>query len=173
MGLEGTRPVVDDGSIVDHIPDFGAERGSGRMIRGRWFRSWMFGILVVGLVGCGGTEEADAEPESGGGLELGSGELPSSVPDDFPVPEVAVVGATLIDPARGLTEMNLRLPSSAQAATEYFTQNLETRGYTVTAIEPGPNGAADLVATKEDIEVELDIRASAPEISDVVVRIVQ
>ena len=136
-------------------------------------RSLLLVVMVVAVVGCGTTDGEDPESESVGGLELGSGEVPASVPEDFPMPEVAVVGATLIDPGRGLTEMNLRLPSSAQAATDYFAENLEARGYTVAPFDPGPNGAANLVATNDGIEIDLDIRASAPEISDVVVRIVQ
>lgn len=44
-------------------------------------------------------------------VTFGEGEIPDSVPDDFPVPEGAVVGTTLVDRVNNRTEFRLTMRS--------------------------------------------------------------
>ena len=54
------------------------------------------------------------------------------MPESFPIPDEAVVGATLIDAARGLTEMILTFPADTAAVVAYYEENLPPRGYQIT-----------------------------------------
>ncbi len=59
------------------------------------------------------------------------GTVPHAVPDSFPIPAEAVVGATLIDPNRELTEMILIFPANVGAIISYYEDNLPARGYVI------------------------------------------
>lgn len=93
-------------------------------------------VASVGLIatGCGGsTDESVATVESEVVFDRGS--VPETVPDSFPIPDEAVVGATLVDPNRGLTEMILTFPAETAAVVTYYEENLPPRGYTITKSE--------------------------------------
>ena len=55
---------------------------------------------------------------------FGRGSVPDTVPQSFPIPDEAVVGATLVDTNRGLTEMILTLPATVDAVVTYYEENL-------------------------------------------------
>ena len=63
---------------------------------------------------------------------FGRGSVPETVPDSFPVPDEAVVGATLVDANRGLSEMILTFPADTPAVVQYYEDNLPLRGYEIT-----------------------------------------
>ena len=99
-------------------------------------------IIAVLLAGCTSDDSTPDEPatttsvvESGSAttanqdVVFGRGELPSTVPADFPIPEQAVVGATLVDTSRGLTEVILTYPADVPAIVEFYETNLQAFGY--------------------------------------------
>jgi len=91
-----------------------------------------FIVVVVTIVAaaCGGSS-ADTTSTDGSQVVLGRGTVPQTVPESFPIPEEVVVGATLIDPTRGITEMILTFPADTPAVVDYYEQNLPPRGYTI------------------------------------------
>lgn len=74
------------------------------------------------------TTLADATDEP---VVFGSGELPATVPEDFPLPAQAVVGTTLIDRINDVTEVSLTYPATVVAVVDFFEANLVAVGYTI------------------------------------------
>lgn len=81
--------------------------------------------LAMVLAACGDTEEAKT------GVEFGEGVLPESWPADFPVPENAVIGSTLVDHDRDRQEIQLTVPVEVAVLAQYFDINLASNGYAV------------------------------------------
>lgn len=77
--------------------------------------------LACLLVGCGRDEP----------VTVGEGEIPGSVPDDFPVPAEAVVGSTLVDRVNHRTEFRLNMSEGSTPVIQFFTVNLVSAGYVV------------------------------------------
>ncbi|MGI9667093.1 MAG: hypothetical protein ACR2N2_08340, partial [Acidimicrobiia bacterium] len=61
----------------------------------------------------------------------GKGEMPATIPQTLPIPESAVVGATMIDRTRNLTEVVLTFPANVEEVAAFFGANLEALGWTV------------------------------------------
>ena len=81
-------------------------------------------------------------------LVLGRGTVPDTVPDDFPIPEQAVIGATLIDRTRGLTEVVITYPANVDDVAAYYATNLEVLGYAIT--DADGNDAERILAWERD-----------------------
>ncbi|MGB5657304.1 MAG: hypothetical protein WBN35_11920 [Acidimicrobiia bacterium] len=81
--------------------------------------------------GCGGLSD-ETTSTTGSELVFGRGSLPETVPLSFPIPDEAVVGATLVDADRGLTELILTFPAGTAAVVDYYEENLPLRGYKIT-----------------------------------------
>lgn len=82
-------------------------------------------VLVVAVV-AGVLAGCSDEP-----VTVGEGEIPGSVPDDFPIPGGAVVGATLVDRASHRTEFRLSVPDDPTRVVRFFTVGLVESGYVV------------------------------------------
>jgi hypothetical protein len=105
------------------------------------FSSLIAVVLAIGVVlaACSGdtsdTTTTTATAAPGGSSEdaivFGKGELPETVPADFPIPEQAVVGSTLIDRNRGVTEAVMTFPANIDAVKSFYETNLDALGYTV------------------------------------------
>ncbi|MEN8234986.1 MAG: hypothetical protein ABFR89_08720 [Actinomycetota bacterium] len=93
-------------------------------------------VLVVGLlaVGCGDSSP-DTSTSGDSGVVFGKGSVPETVPDSFPIPDEAVVGTTLVDSNRGVTEMVLTFPAALSAVVKYYDDNLPPRGYEISTSE--------------------------------------
>lgn len=91
-------------------------------------------LMTVVAAGCGGSPSDTTSPV-GSEVVFGRGSVPETVPRSFPIPEEAVVGATLVDPARGRTEMILTFPADTAAVVDYYDQNLPPSGYTISGSE--------------------------------------
>lgn len=96
------------------------------------------GVLALALAGCngdGGSGTTGSAPTTAvsGDVIFGSGSIPDGFPSDFPIPQAATVGSTLVDQNRGRYELILFLPSELEAAVVFFQGNLENAGYTITA----------------------------------------
>ena len=104
-------------------------------------------VLALILAACSG-ESTDAEAsdatttivtESGtsggeaGELEFGRGQLPETVPADFPIPDEAVIGATMVDRTRDLTQVITTYPANVPAVVEFYEINLPALGYAIDA----------------------------------------
>jgi hypothetical protein len=76
-------------------------------------------------------------------LEFGRGVLPASVPALWPTPDQAVIGATMLDGSRRLTEIVMTYPANATDVADYYTTNLPALGYDVTSVS-GSDGAVTI-----------------------------
>jgi len=83
----------------------------------------LLALLVVAavLVGCGSRERVITQ----------EGEIPDSVPDDFPVPADATVGVSVVDQLAHQTEFALALAQGVEEAAQYYLVNLVSSGYVV------------------------------------------
>lgn len=83
----------------------------------------LLALLVVAgaLGGCGSRERVITE----------EGEIPDSVPDDFPFPADATVGVSVVDREAHQTELALALPRGVEEAAQYYLVNLVSSGYVV------------------------------------------
>ncbi len=61
--------------------------------------------------------------------------MPVSVPDTWPMPEQAVIGATMIDGVNGRTEVVATFPATVDEVVSYYTTNLPIVGFDITKSE--------------------------------------
>lgn len=92
--------------------------------------------LAVALAGCSDSAKTDesAPPTSESTAEdvvFGSGELPDTIPDGFPLPPGSSIGSTLVVTETGFTEVIVRMSAEATLAVAYFEQELPKAGFTV------------------------------------------
>ena len=94
-------------------------------------------LIVVALFAAGCSNSSTdttmvGDSDAAGGVVFGSGSVPDTVSESFPIPDEAVIGATLVDTNRGLTEMVLTFPAAVQAVVTYYEENLPPNGYEIT-----------------------------------------
>lgn len=70
-------------------------------------------------------------------LEFGRGILPASVPASWPTPEQSVIGTTMMDGTRRLTEIVITYPANVTDVADYYTTNLPVLGFEVTSVSGG------------------------------------
>lgn len=128
-------------------------------------------LVTVALAGCSGdggstttstttavTTSADPTTTAvSGDFVFGSGEIPDTVPDDFPIPNGGIIDATIVNTVTGFTEVGITVPASVDVAALFFEQNLQARGYeyggtqtaeaqwTLTFAKDGLAGSIDIV----------------------------
>jgi hypothetical protein len=66
-------------------------------------------------------------------VTAGEGEIPGSVPDDFPFPAGAVVGETLVDRTSHRTEFRLSISEDSTRVVRFFTMGLVENGYVISS----------------------------------------
>lgn len=108
--------------------------GDGREAH-HWLRATsvrVLGIVVVMMLiaaGCGGDDDAGAAAR----IEFLSGEIADTVPVDFPIPDRAIIGSTVVnrnlDPV--FTEMTVRVPATVAALAQYYATNLPMRDFEI------------------------------------------
>jgi len=116
------------------------------------------------------TSTTIAVSDDGSGVVFGRGSVPATVPDSFPIPDGAVVGATLIDTNRGITEMVLNLPASFDASVTYYEKNLPISGYEVTS-SGGSEVDWEIVFIGGDADGVVGVKAAGNGLSSVSVQL--
>ena len=86
------------------------------------------------------------------------------------LPDQAVIGATLVDTNRGLTEMIITLPAAVEAVVTYYEENLPLRGYEITSSD-GTDGAWVIEFSGEGIDGVISIKAGGSGLSSATVRL--
>ncbi|MEA3511466.1 MAG: hypothetical protein U9R51_08535 [Actinomycetota bacterium] len=133
-------------------------------------------LVVVALVtpGCSDSSgESTTTADSGASASIvvfGRGTVPEVVPDSFPIPDEAVIGATMVDPNRGLTEMIITLPASVDSVVTYYEGNLPLSGYEFTSSE-GTGGEWLMEFNGEGADGEIRIKAGGSGVSTATVRL--
>lgn len=87
--------------------------------------------LVVVVAACGDGEPAGTTQA----VTFGEGVIPDSVPEDFPIPDGAEVGSTLVDKINDRTEFTLAIRSDPTSAVQFFQVGLVNQGYVVGSSE--------------------------------------
>ncbi len=105
-----------------------------------------------------------------GQLVFGSGEMPSTFPVDFPIPDSAKIGSTMIDGANDRSEMIIRVGAGQDALIVFYTQNFEQLGYTSSS-ELRANGDAVVTFSKGDVSGTILVRAAENDLAEAIVRI--
>ena len=77
------------------------------------------------VAACGGDDPGDEAVVSG------EGEIPASVPRDFPVPVDASIGSTLVDRVNHRTEFSVVVPDDMISVVQFYTVGLVNEGYVV------------------------------------------
>ena len=67
-------------------------------------------------------------------LEFGKGEMPITVPSNFPMPVQTVISTTMIDGTRDLTEVVFNIAGNIHDVKEFFAVNLPRFGYEITGV---------------------------------------
>ena len=80
--------------------------------------------LLMTAWGCGG----DTSPD---GVVIGSGVIPETMPEGFPIPAGAVIGETSMDRDAKTTVVDLTTEGSLVSAVSAFTIGLVSSGYIV------------------------------------------
>ena len=113
-------------------------------------------VAVIGAACTGGAEESTTTsstttiPIEIPDLEFGSGEVPFTVPSAFPVPDSAVIGATMIDGVNGRTEMIINFPASVPDVVAFYESNLPVLGFAVTDSR-GTESEWDITVSKDGV----------------------
>ena len=84
-------------------------------------------------------------------LEFGDGSVPFTVPIEFPLPDSAVVGTTMIDGVNGRSEMNVNFPAAVTEVVTYYETNLPALGFEVIDSK-GTDSEWDITHTKNGVE---------------------
>lgn len=111
--------------------------------------------------------EASDEP-----LVFGSGSIPATVPDGFPIPSEARVGSTMVDRTRGVTEVIIVYPANISEVVEYFETNLTAVGYTVDE-SSGTETRWVIEFSSDGLDGDIVIEASGGGVSQGTIRLVQ
>ena len=68
---------------------------------------------------------------------FGSGELPDTIPAEFPLPTGSSIGSTMVVTASGFTEVIIRLSAERGIAVQFYEQGLEQAGFNVDSSADG------------------------------------
>lgn len=103
-------------------------------------------------------------------IVFGSGSIPETVPVEFPFPEQAVIGSTLIDRNRSLTEVIFRVPAGVEALVAFYEANLPSREFSVDSSEGGETNW-DIAFSGNGSSGTIAISFGAQEVAEAVVRL--
>lgn len=118
------------------------------------------------------TTVAGGDADSDDPLVFGSGSMPATVPADFPFPEQAVIGTTMIDRTRDVTEVIATYPADVVDVVSFFETNLEGVGY-VLVESTGTDGAWDISFEKGDVSGTLTLETAGSGLSQGTIRLVR
>jgi len=101
-----------------------------RMSRPVRIRFLALAALLVVVTACSDDTTATEDTRT---VIFGEGEIPATVPADFPTPPNAVIGSTLIDRVNHKTEFSVQMRADLTTAVQYYEIELVNRGYVVTS----------------------------------------
>lgn len=125
-------------------------------------------LLVTAVTACSDGGEATSGTEAAADVILGSGSVPETVPEDFPIPDEASVMTTLVNRPEGTTEMTVRFPVEVTVVASYYEQNLAARDYTISRSEARPNGGWEIEIAKGDVVATLRLDTIDPSTAEAV-----
>lgn len=146
-------------------------RGLGVRMKRTVLLVGVFAMMALVLASCGDdadnttTTTTTATAATGGGnVVFGEGELPEGFPADFPIPEGANIGSTLVTDSR--TEVALVAPDSIENVAAFYEAELPGVGYEVVSVE-----ANRITFTDTGIEGTVGMTAANPTLTQVVIQL--
>lgn len=109
-----------------------------------------------------------ADPDQA--VVFGSGAIPETMPSEFPFPEQAVIGSTLIDRNRNVTEVVFRVPAGVESLAAFFEANLPNRNYTIDS-SAGAETMWDIAFSGNGGSGTIAILFGSQDVSEAVVRV--
>ena len=125
-------------------------------------RSALLALLFVAIAACGDS----ADPT----VVFGEGTIPPAIPDDFPVPADAVIGATLIDTVNTKSEFEFRTATDLEALIQNLSLGLVDAGFVVDN-SSGNTLQWSLSFRRGSLEGSVELRKVAEGLSQGVVRV--
>jgi len=126
-------------------------------------------IIVAGCGDGAGTTTTAGGVSSPDDIVFGEGEMPATIPAEFPLPTGSSIGSTMVVTTTGFTEMVARISADQGVTAEYFNENLKQAGFTVDVSEA--NQDAWLIEfTYQDAHGTIDISTPTSGISQAVIR---
>ena len=98
-----------------------------------------------------------------------SGELPATIPDNFPLPAGSAVGSTMVVTDTGFTEVIVRVSAELGITVEFFEQNLEQNGFVVDS-SSGDESKWVIEFSLDGVKGTIDITEPQSAISQAVLR---
>ena len=96
--------------------------------------------------------------------------IPETMPEEFPFPQEAVIGSTLIDRNRNLTEVIFRVPAGVPALVAFYEANLPNRNFIVDS-SAGGETEWDIAFSSEVGTGTIAITFGSQDVSEAVVRL--
>ena len=90
-------------------------------------------ILVACLMLLGACSDDEAVSGTTEAVVFSEGSIPGSVPENFPIPDGAVVGTTLVDKINNRTEVRLTIQSDVTSVIRSFEVGLVNQGYVISS----------------------------------------
>jgi hypothetical protein len=144
------------------------------LIKRRLLLSAVLALAVV-AGGCGdssGTTTAavDASGDSAADdVAFGSGELPETIPADFPLPPGSAIGSTMVITSSGFTEAIVRVGAELEAVVGFFDQELGSAGFEIE--DSSSDGSGWLIRFDRDGATgTVEVTEPQPGLSQVIVR---
>jgi hypothetical protein len=98
-------------------------------------------------------------------LEFGQGEMPISVPVEFPVPEGTAIGSTMIDGTRVRTEVVMIFPANSVDVVAFYETELPDAGFEITDTREDSRSTF-IDFSGNGVDATVTIRAAGPGLSE-------
>lgn len=128
--------------------------------------------IAVLVSACGGSSDASGDlppADSLPDLEFGRGELPVTVPENWPMPAQHSIGATMIDGTRVLTEVTYTAGGTADAVASFYESALPGADYEFETTEVSET-EFDIEFSGNGIEGNLLLKQLAPNVTGATLR---
>ncbi|MDJ0953593.1 MAG: hypothetical protein QNJ81_07935 [Acidimicrobiia bacterium] len=96
----------------------------------KWRVLLFVAIAVIGAACSDTTEPTTSGAPSGEDVVFGQGEMPETIPAEFPLPAGSVVGSTMVI-TNGITEVVIRVSAARGVTAQFFDQGLASGGFVV------------------------------------------
>jgi hypothetical protein len=123
---------------------------------------------------CGDGDEtssttAGTDLAAGEDVVFGSGELPETIPADFPLPAGSSVGSTMVVTSSGFTEVIARISANLGTTAEFFDQGLVEAGFAVDS-SAGDDKLWVIEFSRDGAKGTIDITEPTEGVSQAVIR---
>ncbi len=134
----------------------------------KWRVVVLIAIAVIGAACSDTTETTTTGAPSGDDVVFGQGEMPASVPEEFPLPAGSAIGSTMVI-RDGITEVVIRVSAERGVTAQFFDQGLTSGGFIVDRSEDAGD-AWEIDFSRDATKGTLEITEPTEGISQVVLR---